>query len=319
MLQYKYRHVVEIFVESNKVGRSIEGVSKNLAWFYKKEAPVITTVDVYLRKFLDTKIGDMHAESLKEYLRNDLEDAKKSLQTYTRTKNSLENYISFMSSNFGLFDFLKRAGVNRDEIKAFQEDVESYWDATYGNLFCRIKLIKNDLESLREILQKEIDVLENIPNNNYVTAWKYHEGFTEMFGQERDLFWKIVKESDISAKEMSKAEKMAMAAKKKLKQTAAAHLRILKSGIVKDITESETKVQKAAAICIFLFKALDVYFNYKKVLYKLVKVSFIDKLLSKFNRDKEFTKAKKREKVVDLVMGVAGKITETGAKQLATI
>ena len=309
MLPYQYRHIVEMFVEGN-IGDRFERISKLLVRFYEKEAPIITTVDVYLKKFVETRIGDMDSDELKVYFRKDLEDAEKSLQTYNFTYNLIGHQMAMMSSNINLPDFLRLSGISREEISGFQKDVAMYWDETYKPLLERIGTIHSDLLELKKVLEEEISILKKMPETSFIYGFKYYEGFDSLFSKEKELFWQIVKESSVEKKELNKVDKLAKAARKKLKQEINAHLRILKSGVKEDIIDSETKLQKAMAVCAFMVKALDIYFNYKKMIFDVLKRKFLRKLINK-------AKEKKRKDFLNKLAKVAKDITENSLVELA--
>lgn len=256
---------VDAFVEG-KVQNRFTLISLALKKFIDQESPIIEDVNARLNIFYKQPFGHIIPTEMEEKVRNDAESARKSLVNYNLTYGQVLHHLALASSNFNLPQFLQENGISLSEIPTFQVEVRQYWNQTYGLLVNRLSNIAVEMGQLASILQKQVDLLEKLPNASYFVGFSHQHELIELFHQERDLFWKIVHDTKLTKAEVKTVHNLYLSVRNKTKSMILAHLKLLKNSFTSEIKRSETELQKMLVILSYLLGALNLFLNIEKIL-----------------------------------------------------
>lgn len=275
-LTYAYNAIPQ-FVE-NKVGTRIIQIYQHLATFIEETGPIIEDVYQRVQIIENLPLGKIKRNIIEDSLRNDLEEAKKSLATYNRIYGRTDLYLGLMTSNFRLPQYLQENNISPEQINYFQKELQIYWEATYGTHLDHLEKCKNALDKLRKILEQEVRYLETIPQEKYLTALEDSTKLRELFKEERETFWNLVKTAEMSPEQTNQVKSIVNAHIKKTRIQLIAFGKIVKTGTKEDIDQSRNQLEKAILILTYLIGALSIISEIPRTFKKKVLFNIFNRL-----------------------------------------
>jgi len=276
---YTHELLVRMFVQGNVQDRFIR-ISLALKNFIDNEAIIIETVNTRINQFYKKPLSNFteNETEIEEYFRRDYEEATKSLRNYLRLWGTIDTNLALMSSNFRLPEFLIANGIPKEEIIFFQREVEAYWNGTYGKLVNKFSRIKEDLLVLHNTLDKEIKIIQGMPQVNYFNGFKQSEELRRLFLFERQVFWKIVEESKIKPQDVDEARKLYYSTKKQSRAVLLTYLEVIKEASknkMGEIKQLPTPTQKAIVLLALATGAFILYLELRQNLFKIAVTKII--------------------------------------------
>lgn len=289
-----YAAIAQKFVEGNVQNRLII-IATTLRDFFNKEAPIIESVQKRLTSFGKKSIFSVSRDEIEEYVRTDVEGAQKSLRNYNRSFGRIDHHLSMMTSNYRLPHFLKENGIPPTKIREVMPEINAYWDKTYRPLVQKFSEIRDDMQRIRDILEREVKILESVPGANYFKAFSHQKEIHFLFNQERKLFWEIVKKTSLSKQELNSLFGILLAHQKKTKAKILGFLQIKKEKVQKDLEQHQTAAERAVLVLAYIIGAANVYLNIRNILFQKVGsgiVGGISSLVEKRRISKQVKKVK---------------------------
>jgi len=183
-----------------------------------------------------------------------------------------------MSSNFRLPEFLKMNGIPADQIEYFQKEVSVYWEITYDIHLDHLEKCKYILDKLRLTLEKEVKLLETIPQDSYFLALEENSELFNLFKEERDTFWQLAETAQLKTEETNTLKNLIPAQVKKIQVEIKALSTIIKKGIEKDIKESKSRLEKLVITLTYLLGALSIIIQLPKTIKKKIALNFFNRI-----------------------------------------
>ncbi|GEM_PF-4065478 len=230
--------------------------------FIDKMAPDIESVHAAFTNFKNTSFAQINRDSVENYLRRDLAQARVALQWYNITNNAMQNSLAILSSKYGLLEFIEQnPNISSEALSAIQAETSKYHQATYGLLIERLRKVSLLLQRLHNIISEEVRTLELFPNMLFLEALSKFPRLAQLFEEEREVFWSLVKAVAITRKDVLKVRNLFYAQRRKVNEIARAHLVILQRGFQEDIKTSKNKFQATLLILTYLLGAYKIFTN----------------------------------------------------------
>jgi hypothetical protein len=229
---YSY-FLVGQYVEE-KVAKRMIRLYSLLANFIQKNALIMEAVDKDLKIVRAIPYGKIQARLVSKGIREDLEAAKKGMNLYKITFGGVDLQLGMLVSNQGLPVYLKKYGVPESEIRFFQEEAEEYFHENYAPLVQRWGIIKDHLDTLKMLIERQIEELELVEEKKYLKALSTSQAIWELFDQERSEFWELVKVSKFTKAELVHVESEAKTTISQAKTALAAYRKILNRAVERD-------------------------------------------------------------------------------------
>lgn len=270
-------NTISRYVEGN-VGTRIIEIYKSLATFIEETGPIIEDIQQRSNIINNIPLGKLTKFLMENSFRDDLKQAKKGLSGYNRIYGKTDLYLGLMSSNFRLPEFLKMNGIPADQIEYFQKEVNVYWEITYGIHLDHLEKCKYLLDKLRLTLEKEVKLLETIPQDSYFLALEENSELFNLFQEERDTFWQLANTAQLKAEETNILKNLIQAQLKKLQVEMKALSTITKNGLEKDIKESKSRLEKLVITITYLLGALSIIIHLPNRIKKKVALNFFNRI-----------------------------------------
>jgi len=255
------------FVDGN-VQKQILYTFQVLDKFVKRFGPELEEVNAEFILLGKKQLVNINKKDIMNFTLRDLKQGKQALQWYSVIMNALGNRIALLSSNYGLFEFLREANISPQYLTDVQNEINAYWKITYLPLVLKLKLIFANLQVLNQVLEQQIKILEHLPQSDYYQGLDDWNEITRLFEIERTTFWELVKNLEVSKKEFGDTTLLFSVELEKLKQLARAHLKLLKFGLKEEIVTSEGNLRKSLVIFLYVAGATLLYFNLKNIIFK---------------------------------------------------
>ena len=187
-----------------KMNRAIYGVHKRLAFFIRKSSVIIEDVHERVKMMGKMEFGKITKEFMEASLRDDMQEAGKSLNHYDRTYRSIEFWLTNLNSSYNLGKFLRDNGVPPGNVYIQAQTLKDLWRVSYGKHLERFEKIKSLLLEMRAELAFQIKTLGLVEKTNFLEGISEHSQINESFERERALFWELVKISKVTRVEQRK-------------------------------------------------------------------------------------------------------------------
>jgi hypothetical protein len=266
--------LVHAFVDG-KVQRRFAMLCQALNTFFGNGTKTIEGVYVEYKIFQKKAFATVKGSEVKEYVRRDLEGAKKGLMAYNLLHNVLDNEIAMLSSNFGLRSYLKDAlgesKVTPELVDEMQGELGVYWALTYGGMLDNWKELQKKFVDLRKLLKEQIDVMEKLEYTYYYEALDENRNIESLFLEERRVFYDAMQ---VYVKTQNRlytdtAAKFQTAVQQAY-QTLVILRRRLNDSFDRDLVLAKTNAQKAVIAVIYLAGAFWILKDTKEKVKDLV-------------------------------------------------
>ncbi|MDO8661105.1 MAG: hypothetical protein Q7K43_04400 [Candidatus Woesearchaeota archaeon] len=232
---------------------------------------VIEDVKILFDRLYAIPFGNIRSEELRKVWQEDLAQAEKFLSMYNRIFGRVDLNLGLIASTYDLPNFLIASGCPKEllssVVSVVQADVRQYWESSYGAILMRFNALRDDLKDLRDVLDKEILLLKQLPYKPYFEALDIVTSVKELFERERTIFWnRLVRDAKITDEEVGIIRNVFFGHQQRLKSMAVAHLGLLKKNIERDISASQTSLQRAILLLFYLWGAYKTLTELKKKL-----------------------------------------------------
>jgi hypothetical protein len=140
------------------------------------------------------KILNTDPKDIVDYLHRDTASAEEARQQFARLFSILDHNMAMMTSNYNLYAFLREQKISSNEINEIQAELREYWKTTYGRMLDAFWEIKEALGDAMKLLKQEIELHQRIERDVYEDWFKDVQKLTELFLEERRIFYdRIVK------------------------------------------------------------------------------------------------------------------------------
>ena len=260
--------LIESFVEGKVQNKFLE-INQALIVFVAEMGPTVESVHLMLKGLNATPFEKLTGKMVTAGIRKDSEGAQKSMRSYNRMFGMIDHRLAMASSNFQFRDFLELNMVPQALVQEAEEELKMYWNETYAPLVDHYSKVRDDLEELRSLLQKQIDILDTTLTKSYPEGFDTSDELRRLFSAERKLFYdKIV---PLTRKKFAHEEVLKKSIDKHLVMTrniVKAHITYVKAGVEKDLAAQKSKTRKALIVAVYL---LGAYLLLRKLRSSIVK------------------------------------------------
>ncbi len=277
--------LIEYFVDG-KVQRRFTEIEDALLKFIAQVSPILEEVNLRLHGINEEKYEKITGKKIEDSVRKDLAGAKMSLASYNRMFGMIDHRLAMAGSNFQFRDFAAEQGVPNDLFVEAQQELQEYWGVTYGPLVDHYAKVCNDLATLRGYLEKQIEILQQIPTRTYKEGFDLKDELRVLFAAEYKFFYdRIVPLSRMNYEHESALEKTISNHFARLKTMIKVYYKFAKTSVAKDFGDQPSKIRKALIVGIYMLGAYLIVTGLKRKTLsgftQFLKDKFISKKLTK--------------------------------------
>ncbi len=267
--------------------------------FVKKFGPEIERIHLEFSFFSNRPFISIKKDDILNYINIDIKSARSALLWYRNTMNVVENRLVLMTSNFGLFDFLRENGIPISDVGEVQGLINNYWNITYAPLIGKLNMAYLYLQELNRLLNEQIKLAEELTKLNYFDGFEKLENLAKLFEEERIKFWNLSKIIEISKSDFIQVNNLYNSELKKLKYVAKAYIDLLRGTLGADIKNSRGGVKKGVIVLMYVAGAAFLYSNLKNTLIRNTAQGVLKRLLGIF-KTKDTNISQTTKKLADL-------------------
>lgn len=270
--------LVQMFVEGRVQNRFLE-IADEVHDFIELVSPELERIAVCINEFEKRPIAKVSSGLIAESMRKDLEGARRFLAIYNRMFGFTDHRLALMTTSFKLSDFLAENGIPRNLVYEVQGELREYWAQTYGPELERYSMLHRSLDELRDILRKEIEIMERLPGVGYFDGFDASAQLRVLFHEERKVFYeKIVRFAVENNHAVTQIEALIRVQAKKTKEYVSAYVSAAGKAFGADIANSKTLAQKSLVLLIYLLGAMHMVLSIRSKFLKGA-VSKVQRLL----------------------------------------